>query len=162
MKHRFPLLLMLMGMILLSACSAFETSAQREMETAQVTLESFFSLLAYGAYEQAAGIYGGKYDTLLSLNPSIPAEDVAALWRNACQTNGFQCLEIKNVVSASLDGQGFYHFVVEFQNRDGSLLVVNPCCGASATETPPQSQFEFIIRRDYGVFSVANLPVYIP
>lgn len=163
MMRKLPLMLMLFSLILLSACSSvFKTTAQREMETAQATLESFFSLLAYGAYEQAAGIYGGQYDVLIYQNPHIPPDDVEALWRNACQNNGYQCLEIKNVISGRMDENGFYHFMVEFQQKDGSLFVAGPCCGASETEMPPQSQFEFTVRRDHGVFSVADLPVYIP
>ena len=162
MKHKVPLILMLLTLTCLSACSSFKTTAQREMETAQVTLESFFTLLAYGAYEQAASIYSGSYEPLLSMNPSIPPEDVKELWRNACLYNGYQCLEIKNVASASRDAQGFYHFVVEFKQKDGSLFVLGPCCGASATEMPPQSQFEYIVRCNNGIFSVVDPPVFVP
>jgi len=79
---------MLLALSCLSACSVFETTAQREMETAQVTLESFFTLLAYGAYEQAASIYSGTYEALISQNPAVNPDDYEELWRNACQNNG--------------------------------------------------------------------------
>ena len=107
-------------------------------------------------------MYGGSYEALINQNPSVNPEDTEELWQNACQKNGYQCLEIKQVVNASRDAQGLFHFVVEFQQADGSLFVLGPCCGASATETPPQSQFEYTVRVAGGIFLVADLPVFVP
>jgi hypothetical protein len=56
-----------------------------------------------------------------------------------------------------------YVFQVEFNNPDGSLFVLGPCCGASETEMPPVSQFEYGVARNAdGKFLVMELPPYVP
>jgi len=56
-----------------------------------------------------------------------------------------------------------YHFTVEFGNEGESLFVRGPCCGANATDMPPQSQFDYRVVRDCkGKFLVLDLPVYVP
>jgi len=152
----------LVSLILLSSCSNPLTNDQGDLATAQSTLESFFTLLAHGAYEQAASLYGGDYEGLRSLNAAIPADNYAALWENGCASNGYQCLEIKDVRKASIDQQGVFHFSVEFKSSSGELLVVSPCCGADTTQMPPRSQFEFSVRRIRGVFLVQEPPVFVP
>jgi hypothetical protein len=153
---------LLVSIILLSSCSNPSSNNEKELATAQTTLESFFTLLAHGAYEQAAGLYGGDYEGLRSMNTSIPADDYASLWMYGCASNGFQCLGIKNVLKASMDEKGIFYFTVEFQKRNGDLLVIGPCCGADATQMPPRSQFEFTVRRNKGVFLVLDPPVFVP
>ena len=152
---------LLVSIILLSSCSNPASINEKEQATAQDALESFFTLLAHGAYEQAAGLYGGNYEGLRSMNPAIPADDYASLWKNGCALNGYQCLEIKSVLKASMDEQGIFHFVVEFKKNNVDLLVVGPCCGADATQMPPHSQFEFTVRRKNGMFLVLDLPVFV-
>jgi hypothetical protein len=133
-----------------------------DLSTAQDTLVSFFSLLAYHAYSQVSGLYGGGYDSLLSMNPDLTADDPGLIWQRACEVNGFQCLEIKQVLSAETVGVDEYHFIVQFMNQDGSLFVLNPDGGADATSVSPQSEFEYIVKRDEGRFTVRTLPVYMP
>ncbi len=149
-------------MILLSSCSNPSSNNEKDLTTAQTTLESFFTLLAHGAYEQAAGLYGGDYEGLRSMNSAIPADDYASLWKYGCALNGYQCLDIKNVLKASMDEQGIFHFTVEFRLSNGNLLVVGPCCGADATQMPPRSQFEYTVKRNKGVFLVLDPPVFVP
>ena len=96
------------------------------------------------------------------MNPVIPADDYAALWENACTTNGFQCLPIRQVLQAYEDESGVFHFLVEFKNRDGGFLVVGPCCGADATQMPPRSQFEYTVIRHKGKYLVQELPIFVP
>ena len=56
-----------------------------------------------------------------------------------------------------------YIFQVEFNNPDGSLFVLGPCCGADETEMPPVSQFEYTVsRKAEGKFVVMNTPPYVP
>ena len=153
---------LLISVILLSSCSNPSSNNEKELATAQTTLESFFTLLAHGAYEQAAGLYGSDYEGLRSMNSAIPADDYASLWKYGCASNGYQCLDIKDVVKASMDEQGIFHFIVEFKLSNGNLLVVGPCCGADATQMPPRSQFEYTVRRNKGVFLVLDPPVFVP
>ena len=154
--------LLLVSLVLLSSCSNPLLNDQSDLVTAQSTLESFFILLAHGAYEQAASLYGGDYEGLRSMNAAIPADDYASLWENGCSLNGYQCLEIKNVLKASMDRQDVFHFSVDFKTSKGDLLVVGPCCGADATQMPPRSQFEFTVRRTKGAFLVQEPPVFVP
>jgi hypothetical protein len=154
--------LLLLGLVMLSSCSNPLPNDQSNLATAQSTLESFFTLLAHGAYEQAASLYGGDYEGLRSMNPAIPGDEYASLWEVGCASNGYQCLEIKDVLKASIDQQGIFHFIVEFKTSSGDLLVVGPCCGADAAQMPPRSQFEFTVRRTRGVFLVQEPPVFVP
>ena len=162
MFHKILGCFLLVSVVLLSSCANPLTNDQSNLTTAQSTLESFFTLLAHGAYEQAAGLYGGEYEELHSMNPAIPADHYASLWENGCSLNGYQCLEIKDVVKASMDDQGIFHFIVEFKEPNGDLLVIGPCCGADATQMPPRSQFEFTVRRNKGVFLVQDAPIFVP
>lgn len=161
MNKQFLVLILLISTAL-AACSPTLNRQSANLQTAQDCLESFFSLLSYGAYEQAVFLYGGSYEELRSMNPAIPADEYATLWKNACNTIGFQCLPIKQVLQAYEDERGIFHFLVEFKNRDGGLLVVGPCCGADATQMPPLSQFEYTVIRHKGKYLVQELPVFIP
>jgi len=133
-----------------------------DLSTAQDTLVSFFSLLAYHAYSQVVDLWGGGYDTLLSMNPDLTTEDPGLIWQRACEVNGFQCQEIKQVLSAETVGVDEYHFVVQFMNQDGSLFELNPDGEDDAAPVLPQSDFEFIVKREKGRFTVRTLPVYMP
>ena len=139
-----------------------QSAASFNISSAQDTLVSFFSLLAYRACAQAASLYGGGYDTLLSMNPDLTADDPGLIWQRACEVNGFQCLEIKQVLSAETVGVDEYHFVVQFMNQDDSLFELNPDANGNTTQISPQSEFEYIVKRDEGRFTVRTLPVYVP
>jgi hypothetical protein len=152
----------LICLVVLSSCSNPLTNDQGDLATAQSTLESFFTLLAHGAYEQAASLYGGDYESLRSMNAAIPADNYASLWEYGCTLKGYQCLEIRDVLKASIGQQGIFHFSVEFKSSNGDLLVVGPCCGADATQMPSRSQFEFTVRRNKGAFLVQEPPVFVP
>jgi hypothetical protein len=160
--NKKSLILILLISTTLAACSPSLNSQTANLQTAQDCLESFFSLLSFGAYEQAVFLYGGSYEELRSMNPVIPADDYAAFWENACTSNGFQCLPIRQVLQTDEDESGIFHFLVEFKSRDGGLLVVGPCCGADATQMPPRSQFEFTVIRHQGKYLVQQPPLFVP
>jgi hypothetical protein len=161
MKKIFLILLLLFATVL-SSCSTLFNRDAIKLQTARDCLESFFSLLSFGAYEQAAFLYGGSYSELQTMNPSISPDNAIALWENACTTNGFKCLQIKQILNEYEDKDGIFHFVVEFKHRDGGTLVIGPCCGADATQMPPRSQFEYTVIRRQGKFLVQELPVFEP
>jgi len=72
-------------------------------------------------------------------------------------------LRVRNVIEEKQISPFEYQFLVEFVTSDGSLFVRGPCCGASATDMPPQSQFVYTVVRDCeGTFRVRDLPVYVP
>ncbi len=135
------------------------------------SLVDFLSYLNQGDYEKAAQLYGGSYDTMLEQNPGLDPADHRALLENACTVNGAQCLQINSAGPASAGPYGTdstgrvdeFEYQVEFIDITGSLFVLGPCCGGSATDFPPQSAFYFtVIKTSAGRFLVLDMPPYLP
>ena len=125
-------------------------------------LLNFLTSLHRKDYAKAAPLYGGEYEQLLVFNPEIHPDDHVALWTWVCDNQLLQCLEVRSATFQQLVGDS-YIFQVEFNNPDGSLFVLGPCCGANETEMPPTSQFEFTVTRtSAGTFVVMNTPPYVP
>ncbi len=133
-----------------------------EQEQAYRTLIDFFDRLHAGDYEQAAELYGGSYETLIYWNPTIPAEDHLALWKNGCEINGMVCLKVHQAILQEQSAPGEFQFIVEFENEDGTRFTLGPCCGASETEMPPKWEFPYTVKRVGDQFLVMDLPVSTP
>jgi hypothetical protein len=158
--------------ILLASCAAqpiaptltqpAPTSLPSTASEAQDVLINFLTSLHTGNYAQAVPLYGGEYESLQVFNPEIDPNDPIALWTWVCENQLLQCLEVRSTTFKELVGDS-YVFQVEFNNPDGSLFVLGPCCGANETEMPPVSQFEFTVNRTAdGKFVVMNTPPYVP
>jgi hypothetical protein len=138
------------------------TSLPSSASEAQDVLINFLTSLHTGNYAQAAPLYGGEYESLQVFNPEIDLNDHIALWTWVCENQLLQCLEVRSTTFEKLIGDS-YVFQVEFNNSDGSLFVLGPCCGANETEMPPVSQFEFTVSRNADhKFVVMNTPPYVP
>lgn len=125
-------------------------------------LVNFLTLLHTRNYADAVPLYGGDYEQLQVFNPQIDPADKAALWAWACDNQLLQCLEVRSATFKTMTGES-YIFQVEFNNPDGSLFVLGPCCGANETEMPPVSQFEYTLRLNEEMrFVVLNPPPYVP
>ena len=132
------------------------------MDEAHTALVNFLTLLHTGNYTDAVPLYGGDYEQLQVFNPQIDPTDKAALWKATCENKQLQCLEVRSATFKSLSG-GSYIFRVEFSSPDGGLFVLGPCCGATETEMPPVSQFEYTVSRNAEhQYVVMNLPPYVP
>jgi hypothetical protein len=127
------------------------TTAAEDLEQARSALVSFFSALHGGRYTEASMLFGGSYADLTNFNPMIPVDDQAQLLQNACTVNGFQCLEIQNIVAARAVSPTEFVFAVEFQNEDGSLFT-----------QPTQAQWNYTVEKIGDQFLVQELPVYLP
>jgi len=126
-------------------------------------LVQFFDHLNAGSYEEAVNLYGGDYQLLVDQNPETDPSDYALLMKNACMYNGFQCLKIKLAGIEYKPSPDEYVFGVQFQNEDGSVFVLGPCCGASETEQLPVSFFEIrVMKNTEGEFLVLDMPPYMP
>jgi len=164
-KHRaIPYLMLLVcGWVLAGCATPSPTPAAEDGAAAQETLSSFLGLLAGGQYEQAAKMYTGPLDSLSSFNPELDSQDAAALIGYACGQRLLQCLPVRSITLAEPPAGGEMVFTVEFSLEDGSLFVLGPCCGATATEMPPVSGFSFRVRPEpTGGYSVLDLPPYVP
>ena len=138
------------------------TSLPSTAKEVQDALVNFLTQLHTKNYAEAVPLYGGEYEQLYVFNPEIDPNDKVALWTWACDNQLLQCLEVRSTIFKELVGDS-YSFQVEFNNPDGSLFVLGPCCGANETETPPVSQFEFTVSRNSeGKFLVVNMPPYVP
>ena len=165
MMQRLSILLLiifLMGFTPRPINTPESTSLPSIAEEAQQTLIKFFSLLNAKKYAEADALYGGSYEQLQVFNPDADPSDHAALWAGACEMSGLQCLTVRTATFKNLQGDT-YVFQVEFNNPDGSLFILSPCCGANETEMPPVSQFEYKVTRNTSVqFVVMDLPPYVP
>lgn len=140
-----------------------QISNPTEAENAQRVLEAYFNALQAKNYLEAINMYGGDYEILVNNNPDINASDYVALFERACTQNGFVCdITIKNVVHVVQLGEGEFRFTVEFQNPDGTLFILEPCCGSDISEFPPLTQFDFVVKNLDGTYKVMALPVYVP
>lgn len=149
------LIFFFLGMV--AACSA----AIQDDEIGRGALMEFFVELNDGHYTQAVTLYGGSYETLAGMNPDIDPTNLAALWERGCKLNGFQCLAVRMARFKEQDGATFV-YTVEFRNLDGGVFVQGPCCGASETEMPPVSQFEYRVLKQGERYLVLDMPVFIP
>jgi hypothetical protein len=138
------------------------TSLPSTASEAHDVLVNFLTLLHAKNYTDAAPLYGGEYEQLQVFNTEIDGSDHVALWTWACNHQLLQCLEVRSATFKELRGDS-YIFQVEFNNPDGSLFVLGPCCGANETEMPPVSQFEYTVSRNADHrFVVMNTPPYVP
>jgi hypothetical protein len=126
-------------------------------------LMDFLGNLHNGKYAEAAQYYGGSYKTMIDHNPDIDPNDHAALLRNACTLNGVQCLRAKMIgLEDKVPGEK-YVSIVEFLKKDGTLFMLEPCCGGEERSFPPQSVFHFLVKEvDQNKFVVMDMPPYVP
>ncbi len=134
-------------------------------------LVDYLNYLYQGDYEKAAQLYGGTYETMVNQNPDIDPADHIALLKNACTINGMQCLKIYSAGPSSagpfgtneISNRTEFKYQVEFAKNDGSLFGLGPCCGGNATDSPPQSIFNFTVTKvSNDEFLVMDLPPYSP
>jgi hypothetical protein len=152
------ILLFMIAIVLFSSACASKISDSKQ---AQQVLTDFFNELSAGDYMTAAQLYGGSYEILIRTNSGIDPEDYANLWQRACQDKNIMCLIIRTVTFNELTATGEYIFTVEFNNPDGSLFVLQACCGENPT-TPPQFQFEYrVVEGGDGKFRVLDMPVNV-
>jgi hypothetical protein len=153
-KRYFLLLVLLLG-----ACAPAEDATDQ----ARQTLVAYFDALNQADYERTIDLYGGSYEGMIDSNPSLDPNDHLALWKNACTINGNECdLLVRTMTFKERTGDE-YSFIIEFKNPDGTLFTLGPCCGGSATDHPPVSEFEYRVKKlSSGTFVVLDMPVYVP
>ena len=163
-RLRLLCLVLTLGGMLAAGCSSPPSSPEvADTAAAEQTLASFLGMLADGEYAEASALYGGPLDSMQVWNPEIEAGDVAGLIGYGCSSRLLQCLPVRTIQLADVAPPGELVFNVEFSLPDGALFVRGPCCGASSTEMPDQSNFAFRVQpKADGGFVVLDLPPYVP
>jgi hypothetical protein len=134
----------------------------REVEARSAVVD-FYDNLNQGAYDQAAGLYGGSYEVLQGYNPGIDPGDRASLLEAGCKFNGLMCLRVLDLTLIHADEPREFIFSVVFANPDGSQFVLGPCCGATEEEMPPVTLFNVHVTCEQdGACRVLDLPPYVP
>ena len=110
-----------------------ESAYDAETQKALNALERYYFLLANQDYINANNYHGSGYDYINSLDPSIDEADHVMLLEEACETYGFVCMEIYEVVSSEKNEEGEYSFTVQFKNNDGKLHAL-PAMGEDGLE----------------------------
>jgi hypothetical protein len=147
--------------VFMAGCVPSPMPRPTDADTARETLITFFSLLRDQRYGEAVNYYGGTFDTLRDWNPAV-ADDEAALFKSACTVSGLQCLAIQAILREEQVTPTEFRFIVQFTNEDGTLFARGPCCGATETQMPTQSQFPFTVKKVNDRFLVQEMPVYVP
>jgi hypothetical protein len=168
MKYIGRLLLVFILVFQLMACSPrTATPAVTDLSAARLharqTLLDFLNTLHSGQFDQAALLYGGSYEIMNDHNPLVDPQDHASLLRDACTVNGAVCLQVFSIELVPTDYDRVFVFKVQFQQDDGSLFVMGPCCGANETDSPPQSSFLLRLSNESGDrMLVLDMPPYLP
>lgn len=148
--------------LFLAGCASQPQKPASDADEARANLVDFLTSLNTGKYEDAVPLYGGEYESLQVFNTQTDPADHLGLWTWVCENKLLQCLEVRSAVLQHQEGDT-YVFQVEFNNPDGSLFVLGPCCGANETEMPPVSEFEYTVTKNAeGKFVVMNTPPYVP
>jgi hypothetical protein len=145
-----------------SAAMNNPSAVSKDMKDAARVLILFFDSLHNKNYKKAVQVYGGDYSWLQSSMMDIPT-DHAALLKETC-THLLDCRRtVKRIVKSEQASPREFKFLVEFIDENGRLFERSSCCGSDEDDKPPQSQFEFTVKKDQqGNMKVEDLPVYVP
>ena len=136
----------------------FENPDQANIDNAQSALIAFLSKLHDKQYEEVSLYYGSNYDQLREWNPTVDKNDYAELWKNGCEQNGLNCLEIRNLEMEQKDGT--YIANVWFYGADGTEFRISTP-DDSSTEKTSQNVFSFTITKsENDSFKVQTMPPY--
>jgi len=134
-----------------------------EIEQAEKALVSFFDTLHTGEYHQAVESYGGSYESSIEYNPEIDPANFVELMEAACSLNGFNCLKVKHSSLHQQVSDREFIFIVEFQQADGSLFSLGPCCGEPTSGETDQNQFLYTVTKFTQTgYQVKEMPPYSP
>lgn len=141
-----------------------------------MAMVDFFGALEQKDYDRAISLFDGPYDGLRNWNPTVSYYDLGTLWKNGCEGNGLNCLKIKKILSKEVLDPSYLHdetggwgdreniytvvykYKVTYQNEDGTLFEIGPCCGMEdGTRT---SEFDVIVGKKSDGYFVLSYPPY--
>lgn len=142
----------------LTATDSTPSVATDDVEQAREVLKTYLTALYEGRYEEAVTLYGGAYETLQGLNPSVDREDYSGLFANACEFNGYQCLAVHSITLEETVSPTEHVFLVEFIDSTGELLRFTPPPGSP---NEPRTQFSFTVIKQDERLQVLEIPPYV-
>lgn len=162
-------------LLLFSACSQAQPVVEKpapvvqqsaeivQLSSAKEALTSFFHHLAKNEFEKAVQLY--STDEADWYTPEIYAQedhkkDRAKILEDFCKATG-TCLEIE-VLSAKDPKDNDYEFTVQFREKDGSIMLYGPFGGVENDKTPPQTKFEYHVKKVGDLYKVITPPLYRP
>ena len=120
-------------------------------DEARRALFDYLSALSGKRYQEAVFNYGGSYDLLTKLNPTISSDAKTNLFEAYCTSNGGKCFVPEIVADKNISNLLEMTFSVSFVTRDFDDVVVNG-----------QKNFDFRVQRVANDFKVLDLPPYTP
>jgi len=140
----------------------------RQQITPQETLVSYFDFLVNEDYESAVEIFypldgNGDYDWSMvtqyrntKTKSSTKAEELA----DYCEAVG-TCLQVEVLSSVEIDID-LYAFEVQFREKDGGVFLYGPFGGIMAEQSPPETKFQYYVKKIDNVYKVITPPLYRP
>lgn len=141
------------------------TSIQDESAKAVEVLVSFFAYLSNQNFEKALTLFelddpANSWEGLENFSLPEDRNNKAKVLNNYCEATG-TCLKAK-IIETKKENDDTYNLVVQFQNTNGSIFVLGPCCGATEEEMPSRDKFDFKVKKINNLFKVTTAPVYRP
>lgn len=134
-----------------------------ESEMAKNTLISFFDYLSKNEFEKALTLLNldeGEWEGLSIFSLPEERSNKAKVLETYCQAVG-TCLRAE-VLDVKKEMSDEYSLVVQFLNKDGSIYVFGPCCGATEETMPSKKEFDYKVKKIDDIFKVETAPLYRP
>jgi hypothetical protein len=134
-----------------------------ESEKAKNALITFFDYLNENEFEKASGLFSSDetdWESIKVYSPEDEASNKAKILENYCEAVG-TCLKAK-ILEAKQTANYEYNLVVQFLNKDGSIYIFGPCCGATEEEMPSKDKFDYTVKKIDNAFEVKTPPLYRP
>jgi len=142
-----------------------EPVSKDESEMAKTALVTFFDYLSKNEFEKALSLFSlddptNSWEGLESFSLPEERNNKAKVLENYCKATG-TCLKAKVLeVKKATDDE--YNLVVQFLNKDSSIYVFGPCCGATEETMPSKDKFDYKVKKINNTFKVLTAPLYRP
>lgn len=136
--------------------------------TPEQTLINFFDSLVNKDYESAVKIFypvdaNGDYNWNMVTQYRDPNKQNATKSEELayyCEAVG-TCLKIEVLSSAGIN-KDIYAFKAQFRDQDNNIFLYGPFGGMTAEQSPPETKFQYYVKKIDGVYKVITPPLYRP
>lgn len=131
--------------------------------SAKETLISFFDYLSKNEFEKAVQLFStdeADWYTPYIYSADEDKNDKAKVLKTFCEATQ-TCLKLE-VLSTTKKSEDDYTFTVQFKEKDGSIMKYGPFGGVENDPTPPQTKFEYSVKKVGDSYKVITSPLYRP